>query len=100
MFLVGFINPYTYENVFFPFTTYDPIINEYIYELYPINIVSSEPPILAISVFFYVVLVSELLIYIYYKKGKLELRHLFLCLGTTVLAFANVRNIPVFLIKK
>ena len=98
MFLVGFINPYTYENVFFPFTTYDPIINEYIYELYPINIVSSEPPILAISVFFFVVLVSELLIYVYYKKGKLELRHLFLCFGTTILAFANVRNIPVFLI--
>ena len=43
-----------------PYTVWD--------ELYPINIVSPEPPILAISVFFYVVLVSELLIYIYYKK--------------------------------
>ncbi len=98
MFLVGFINPYTYENVFFPFTTFDPIINNYILELYPINIISSQPSIALISLYFYIILAIQLLIYIYHKKGKLELRHLFLFGGTTILAIANVRNIPIFII--
>ena len=35
MFIAGFINPYTYENVFFPFLTYDNYINHFIAELYP-----------------------------------------------------------------
>ena len=98
MFLVGFINPYTYENVFFPFTTYDPIINKYIMELFPINIASSQRPIVLISICFYIILATIILIYIYYKKGKLELRHLFLFGGTTILALINIRSIPLFLI--
>ena len=98
MFLVGFINPYTYENVFFPFTTYDPIINKYIAELYPINIASHMNAVFRISIYFYVILAIILLIYIFYKKGKLELRHLFLLGGTTILALLNVRSIPFFLL--
>lgn len=98
MFLVGFINPYTYENVFFPFTTYDPIINNYIMELFPINIASPQPTIVLISIYFYLILAVILLIYIYYKKGKLELRHLFLLGGTTILALINIRSIPLFII--
>ena len=98
MFLVGFINPYTYENVFFPFIAYNPVINSYIQELNPTNIVGSDLPVTLISIFFYVILIVELLIYIYYKKGKLELRHLLLFGGTTLLALAYVRNIPIFII--
>ncbi len=98
MFLVGFINPYTYENVFFPFMTYSSEINKYILELFPVNIVSTEYCIRFISVFFYILLALELLIYIYYKKGKLELRHLLLFGGTTILALTNIRNIAFFII--
>ena len=98
MFLVGFINPYTYENVFFPFTTYDPYINEFIIELNPVNIATSKIPILFISIYFYVILAIILLIYIYHKKGKLELRHLFLLGGTVILSLINVRSIPFFII--
>ncbi len=98
MFLVGFINPYTYENVFFPFLVYDPIISQYIEELYPAMLLSPENSVVATSIFFYIILAVELLIYIYYKKGKLELRHLFLFGGTTILALAHIRNISVFLI--
>ncbi len=98
MFLVGFINPYTYENVFFPFLSYDSYINQYILELFPVNIASTERSILMISLFFYFILFMEIIIYIYYKKGKLELRHFLLIVGTTILALANVRNIPIFII--
>lgn len=98
MFLAGFINPYTYENVFFPFTIYDLIINKYIGELFPINLVSSIHSIVLISIFFYFILTVILLIYIYYKKGKLELRHLLLFLGTAVLSFINIRSIPFFIL--
>ena len=98
MFLIGFINPYTYENVFFPFIIYNPIINNYILELNPVNIASLNPPVLAISLFFYIILIAELLTYTYYKKGKLELRHLLLFGGSAILAFANIRNIPIFII--
>ena len=98
MFLVGFINPYTYENVLFLFRTYSPVINQYIMELYPVNIMSSEISVLLNSCLFFIVFFAELLIYIYYKKGKLEIRHLFLLGGTSLLAFSNLRNIPIFII--
>lgn len=98
MFLVGFINPYTYENVFFPFTTYSPIINEYISELYPISIVSSDISVMLNSLLFSLIFFIEILIYVYYKKGKLEIRHLFLIGGTAILAFANLRNVAIFII--
>ncbi len=91
MFLVGFINPYTYENVFFPILTYDSSINV-IEELRPFNITNIN------SLCFFILFALVILIYIYYKKGKLELRHLFLFGGTSILAFVNVRSIPVFII--
>ena len=98
MFLVGFINPYTYENVLFPFTIYDPFISKYIAELFPITLGGDNSPVIAISIFFYVIFVIELLIYIYYKKGKLELRHLLIFGGTTLLTLINNRSVALFLI--
>ena len=98
MFLVGFINPYTYENVFFPFNTYDSIINKYVAELFPINLNPSMNSVFVHSLFFFILFLIIILIYIFYKKGKLELRHLFLFLGTSVLAFINIRSIPFFML--
>ncbi len=98
MFLVGFINPYTYENVFFPFTIYDSNINYYISELLPMTLGGDNKPVIIMTLLFYTVLSIELLIYIYCKKGKLELRHLFLLGGTTILALVNNRSFGVFLI--
>ena len=98
MFLIGFINPYTYENVFFPFTVYDTTINKYIMELFPISIFGSDRPVMMFSIYFYVIFSIVLLIYIYHKKGKLELRHLLLFGGTTVLALMHIRSIPLFIL--
>ena len=98
MFLVGFINPYTYENVFFSIITYDSRINSVITELMPLSLVSPEKSVVIYSIAFYGILAFILLIYMYYKKGKLELRHLFLLGGTTILALTNVRSIAFFLL--
>ena len=97
MFLVGFINPYTYENVFFPFTTYDTEIND-ISELSPANIATNNLDIKINSIFFFIIFFTVLLIYIYNKKGKLEIRHLLLFGGTSLLALINIRSIPIFII--
>ena len=98
MFVVGFINPYTYENVFFPFTSYSSYINEYIIELRPVNVLDSSSSLVVVSYLFYIVLGSILLIYIYYKKGRLEIRHLLLFGGTTFMALINIRSIAFFVL--
>ena len=98
MFLVGFINPYTYENVFFPFTCYSPYMNTFIAELKPVNIFDSSTSVSLVSYIFYFLLSIILLIYIYYKKGKLEIRHLLLLGGSTFMALANLRSIAFFII--
>ena len=98
MFIVGFINPYTYETVFFPFTSYSPHINTFINELRPVNLSDSCNSISIISYFFYSILAIVILIYIYYKKGKLEIRHLLLLGGTVFMSLLNIRSISFFIL--
>ena len=98
IFIIGFINPYTYENVFFPFTCYSTHINKFINELKPINLIDSNINIVRVSYFFYITLGSIILLYIYYKKGKLEIRHLLLLIGTAFMSLINIRSMPFFLL--
>ena len=96
MFLVGFINPYTYENVFFPFLNYDPIMSKYIEELLPISLEISFAN--NFSVVFYSIIATIILIYIYYKKGTLRFRNLLLLGGITTMALINNRSFAFFII--
>ena len=52
MILTGFINPYTYENVFFPFTIYDSNINYYISELLPMTLGGDNKPVIIMTLLF------------------------------------------------
>ena len=92
MFLVGFLNPYTYELVFFPILSYSSSINSSISELLPITIISSMGKI------FYFLLSIIILFYIYNKKKTLEIRHLLLLYGTVFMSLLNIRNFAFFLL--
>lgn len=95
MFIVSFINPYKMEAITYIFKSYGRSdFSSFILELLPPTITSKS----FVSIVFYIMLISMCLIYIYYKKGVLELRHLFLFLGTLVLALLNIRNIALFFI--
>ena len=72
MFLVGFLNPYTYELVFFPFLSYSSSLNSNISELLPTTIITYSGKI------YYFLLATIILFYIYNKNKKLEIRHLLL----------------------
>lgn len=92
MFLVGFLNPYTYELVFFPFLSYSSFINSFITELFPITINNN------IGKIFYFLLGAIILFYIYNKKKKLEIRHLLLLYGTIFMTLINIRNFAFFIL--
>lgn len=92
MFLVGFLNPYTYELVFFPFLCYSSSLNSIITELLPITVNNN------IGRIFYFLLGTIILFYIYNKKKKLEIRHLLLLYGTIFMTLLNVRNFAFFLL--
>ena len=68
MFLIGFINPYTYENVFFPFLVYNNQINKYISELCSVNLSSDILYVLFSSILFYILLTIQILILYIIKR--------------------------------
>lgn len=95
MFLVALINPYKLEAITYIFKSYGRSdFKDFIVELFPTTL----SKFTVISYSFYFVFFSVILIYIYYKKGELKLRHLLLFLGTSILGFLNVRNIAFFFI--
>ena len=98
MFMVGFINPYTYENVFFPFLTYSNYINQFIAELSSPIITSSEKSLIIMSYLFYIIFGIIVLLYIYNKKGRLTIRHLLLLFGTAFMTLTSIRLISFFFI--
>jgi len=92
MFLVGFLNPYTYELVFFPLLCYSSVINSIISELLPITISDLTGKI------FYFLLAFIFIFYIYNNKKKIEIRHLLLLLGTSFMTLINTRNLAFFIL--
>lgn len=103
MFLVGFINPYGIDNVLYVFNSYG---NYYINK----TVVEMQPPILGnitnnmnnlyevYSLLTFILIFFVIGIYICYKKGKWELKHMLLLLGVTVLALMNIRSLGLFII--
>lgn len=97
MFICGFINPYGIDNVIYIFNSYgNYYINNIVSEMQAISL--NENNILFYSYLFYIILLIEILVYIFCKKGKFELRHLFLFLGVTFLGLKNVRSMWIFMI--
>lgn len=97
MFICGFINPYGIDNILYIFNSYgNYYINNSVTEMQAISL--SESKLLSYSYLFYIIFLIELLIYIFCKKGKFELRHLFLFLGVTFLGLKNIRSMWIFMI--
>lgn len=97
MFICGFINPYGIDNILYIFNSYgNYYINNTVTEMQAISL--SESKSLFYSHLFYIILLIQLLIYIFCKNGKFELRHLFLFLGVTFLGLKNIRSIWIFII--
>lgn len=100
MFVVGFINPYGIDNILYVFNSYgNYYINRMVVEMQPISLNKDiNNSIYIYSYLFYLILMIEILIYIFCKKGKFEIRHLLLFLGVTFLGLKNIRNFWIFII--
>lgn len=99
MFLAGFINPYGIDAITYIFDSYG---NFYVHrlgpEMYPVSLDSSIYVYYPISLLVIMYIFSIIAIYIFYKKGKLQLRHFFLLYGTIFLALSNLRNVSLLII--
>lgn len=97
MFLVGLFNPYGVKNITYIFHSYgiDSINN---------TIVEMSPPVIsggfqtAIGMMTFLVLGVIVSIYMFYKKGQIRLRYMFLLAGVTILSLMNVRNFALLVI--
>lgn len=97
MFICGFINPYGLDNILYVVKSYgNYYINNTVTEMLAISL--NDKRILFYSYLFYFILAIELLIYIFCKKGRFELRHLFLFLGVSFLGLKNLRSMWIFII--
>lgn len=97
MFICGFINPYGLDNILYVVKSYgNYYINNTVTEMLAISL--NDKRILFYSYLFYFILAIELLIYIFCKKGRFELRHLFLFFGVSFLGLKNLRSMWIFII--
>ena len=93
MFLVGFINPYGYESVFYLYYSYGyKLINTNIQEMFlpTFDVIQVKINILIILIF--------LFFNNYVKKFKLDIRHYILISGLLLLAFMHYKGIIYFYI--
>lgn len=94
MVLCGLITPYGYKGLAFIFTTsLGNKVNNAISELSPFKLSFSFFDILQFTIFAIIIL-----IYIFNKKGKTELRFVLLTAGTLVMAMLYIKLIPYFVI--
>ena len=99
MLLVGLINPYGINNILYVFNSYgNSYIDNVVIEMLPVSLSSGNGSSIIYSLLFYIIFLIEIIIYMYAKRGKFELRHLFLFLGVTILGLKNIRNIWLFMI--
>lgn len=91
MFLIGFINPYTYKTIFYVFTSFgNDLLKSTITELKPFNISEHTP------MFIYMCII--LILYYINKKEKIELRYFLLVIGSTILALESIKSFNFFLL--
>ena len=99
MFIVGLINPYGIDNMLYVFTSYgNEYINKMIVEMQPAAFTLGNTVHEMYGRITFILMFIIVMIYIYYKKGKLELRHLFLLLGVSLLALMHIRSLGLFMI--
>jgi len=93
MFLLGFLNPYGADSVFYIVRSYgDDIINNHVSEMVAPTIRDFHGAI------FIIYFVGVALIYILNKSGKNKTRFVLLIAGTTFLALSSLKSMPYFLI--
>ena len=91
MFIVGFINPYIYKNVFYLYYSYGfKEINLYIKEM-------MSPSFKALNFKIWLVLISLLLFIINYFKYKLDSRFILFIVGLSILYLSHVKMYPYFI---
>ena len=97
-FIVGFINPYGYESMFYSINSYGiSIINNYVTEMNNVNIFSNKNMVQYNSYLFIVLFLIQLIIIILNRK-KYTIHEYLLFFGLSLMAFMNLRNISIFLL--
>lgn len=97
-FLVGFINPYGYEAMFYSINSYGvDLINKFILEMSHVDIFSAERMVVYNSYFYILLFIIQLFIFIKSRK-EYAIHEFLLFLGLSFMAFLNIRNISIFLI--
>ncbi len=97
-FIVGFINPYGYENMFYSINSYGiNIINNNISEMNKVNIFSNKSMIQYNSCLFIILFLIQLFI-IFFNRKKYTIHEYLLFFGLSLMAFMNLRNISIFLL--
>jgi len=93
-FLVGFINPYGYKAITYIFTSFsDKYMHLFIGELLPFNICGGSQNIIMFSVFLIIIL-----IYIFFREGKIRIRYICLFCGTLLLSFISTKGFSNFIL--
>ncbi len=93
MFACAFINPYGIKAITYVFTSYgNDYINLMVGEMNPTSIGTS------FGLLYFIILISTLLFFRLFRKGKFELRQSLLFGGLTFLALKNYRNVALWLI--
>ncbi len=100
MVLCGFLNPYGLDGMLYGFNSYG---NKYI----PNIVGEMVPPMLNSNMIYFINWYSYFIfglifiinnIYIYFRKEKPELRHMFLFYGVSILSLLNIRNLSLLII--
>lgn len=96
-FLVGFINPYTWEAMMYIFSSYGiELFNKLIVEMRQFSL-TGENYVVYNSIQFLILFIIEIITIIFNVK-KTSIHSIFLVLGLSIMAFLNLRNISLFLV--
>ena len=97
-FLVGFINPYGSEAMFYSLSSYGiPLINKLIREMHSISFSFSDYFLSCYSILIVVVAITYVVVW-FFNKEKYSKHSYFLFFGCLLLACLNLRNISLLLI--
>ncbi len=97
MFLVGFLNPYGVKNITYIFHSYGiKHINNTVVEMFPPVVLGAFKT--SVGPMTFLILGVIVSIYMFYKRGQIRLRYMFLLAGVTILSLMNVRNFALLVI--
>lgn len=97
-FLIGIINPYTWENMFYSLYSYGiPLFNKTILEMHSFSLTSGKLEVLVYSIGILVIIITEIIVW-FIERKKYPLHFYFLFLGCSFLALLNFRNLSLLMI--